>query len=77
MDTSLRLKAETWQLNAEFHSLRIMAYANYPYTKKLGRVVAEKFNSRGNRIKALAAIVYTLGRLGFYLNEILIRIRGE
>ena len=54
-----------------------MAYANYHYTKKLGRVVAEKFNSRGNRLKALAAIVYTLGRLGFYLNEILIRIRGE
>ena len=70
-------EAETWQLNAEFHSLRVMAYANYHYTKKLGRVVAEKFNSRGNRLKALAAIVYTLGRLGFYLNEILIRIRGE
>ena len=70
-------KAETWQLNAEFHSLRAMAYANYHYTKKLGRVVAEKFYSRGNRLKALAARIYTLGRLGFHLNEILARIRGE
>ena len=70
-------KAETWQLNAEFHSLRVMAYANYPYAKILGRKVAEKFSSRGNRLKALAARIYTLGRLGFYLNEILARIRGE
>lgn len=54
-----------------------MAYANYHYTKKLGRVVAEKFYSRGNRLKALAARIYTLGRLGFHLNEILARIRGE
>lgn len=72
-------KAETWQLNAEFHSLRIMAYANYPYTytKKLGREVAEKFSSRGNRIKALAARMYTLGRVGFYITEILTQIKGE
>lgn len=70
-------KAETWQLNAEFHSLRIMAYAGYPYAKILGRKVAEKFSFRGNRLKALAARTYTLGRLGFYLNEILARIRGE
>lgn len=69
--------AETWQLNAEFHSLRIMAYAGYPYAKILGRKVAKKFSSRGNRLKALAARIYTLGRLGFYLNEILARIRGE
>ncbi len=72
-------EAETWQLNAEFHSLRIMAYANYPYTytKKLGREVAEKFSSRGNRIKALAARMYTLGRVGFYITEILTQIKGE
>ena len=70
-------KAETWQLNAEFHSLRVMAYASYPYAKILGRKVVEKFNSRGNRLKALAARIYTLGRLGFHLNEILARIRGE
>lgn len=72
-------EAETWQLNAEFHSLRIMAYANYPYTytKKLGREVAEKFSSRGNRTKALAARMYTLGRVGFYIYEALAWIRGE
>ena len=70
-------KAETWQLNAEFHSLRIMSYTGYHYAKILGREVAEKFSSRGNRLKALAARIYTLGRLGFYLNEILARIRGE
>lgn len=70
-------KAETWQLNAKFHSLRVLAYCNYPYAKTLGREVAEKFSSRGNRLKALAARIYTLGRLGFYLNEILARIRGE
>ena len=70
-------KAETWQLNAEFHSLRVLAYGGYPYAKILGRKVVEKFNSRGNRLKALAARIYTLGRLGFHLNEILARIRGE
>ena len=41
------------------------------------KLVVEKFNSRGNRLKALATRIYTLGRLGFYLNEILARIRGE
>lgn len=70
-------KADTWQLNAEFHSLRVLAYGGYPYAKILGRKVVEKFNSRGNRLKALAARIYTLGRLGFHLNEILARIRGE
>lgn len=70
-------KAETWQLNAEFHSLKIMAYTGYPYAKDLGMVVAEKFFSRGNKLKALAAIMYTLGRVGFYINEALARIRGE
>lgn len=70
-------KAETWQLNAEFHSLRVMAYANYPYAKILGRKVVEKFNSRGNKLKTLAARIYTLGRVGFYINEFLARIRGE
>ncbi len=70
-------KADTWQLNAEFHSLRVLAYGGYPYVKILGRKVVEKFNSRGNRLKALSARIYTLGRLGFHLNEILARIRGE
>ena len=70
-------EAETWQLNAEFHSLRVMAYASYPYAKILGRKVVEKFNSRGNKLKALAARIYTLGRVGFYINEILTQIRGE
>ncbi len=70
-------KAETWQLNAEFHSLRVMAYANYPYVKILGRKVVEKFNSRGNKLKALAARIYTLGRVGFCINEFLAQIRGE
>ncbi len=70
-------EAETWQLNSKFHSLRIMAYGGHSDAKNLGMVVAEKFFSRGNKLKALAAIVYTLGRLGFHLNEILIRIRGE
>lgn len=36
-------EAETWQLNSKFHSLRVMAYANYPYAKNLGMVVAENF----------------------------------
>lgn len=70
-------KAETWQLNAEFHSLRVMAYANYPYAKILGREVAKKFYSRGNKLKALAARMYTLGRVGFYIDEALAWIRGE
>lgn len=70
-------KAETWQLNAEFHSLRIMAYTGYPYAKILGRIVAKKFYSRGNKLKALAAIMYTLGRVGFYIYEALAWIRGE
>lgn len=70
-------KAETWQLNAEFHSLKIMAYTGYPYAKDLGREVAEKFFSRGNKLKALAAIMYTLGRVGFYIYEALAWIRGE
>ena len=70
-------EAETWQLNSKFHSLRVMAYANYPYAKNLGMVVAEKFFSRGNKLKALAARIYTLGRVGFYINEALARIRGE
>lgn len=70
-------KAETWQLNAEFHSLKIMAYTGYPYAKDLGMVVAEKFFSRGNKLKALAAIMYTLGRVGFYITEILTQIKGE
>ena len=70
-------KAETWQLNAKFHSLRVLAYCNYPYAKTLGREVVEKFNSRGNKLKTLAARIYTLGWLGFHLNEILARIRGE
>ena len=52
-------KAETWQLNAEFHSLKIMAYTGYPYAKDLGRVVAKKFYSRGNKLKVLAARIYT------------------
>ena len=69
--------AETWQLNAEFHSLKIMAYTGYPYAKDLGMVVAEKFFSRGNKLKALAAIMYTLGRVGFYIYEALAWIRGE
>lgn len=69
-------EAETWQLNAEFHSLRIMAYGGYS-DFKLGREVAEKFSSRGNKLKALAARIYTLGRVGFYINEALARIRGE
>ena len=70
-------KAETWQLNAEFHSLKIMAYTGYPYAKDLGMVVAEKFFSRGNKLKALAALMYTLGRVGFYIYEALAWIRGE
>ena len=70
-------KAETWQLDAEFHSLRVMAYASYPYAKILGRKVVEKFNSRGNKLKALAARIYTLGRVGFCINEFLAQIRGE
>ena len=70
-------QAETWQLNAEFHSLKIMAYTGYPYAKDLGMVVAEKFFSRGNKLKALAAIMYTLGRVGFYIYEALAWIRGE
>lgn len=70
-------KAETWQLNAEFHSLKIIAYTGYPYAKDLGMVVAEKFFSRGNKLKALAAIMYTLGRVGFYIYEALAWIRGE
>lgn len=70
-------EAETWQLNAEFHSLRIMAYTGYPYAKILGRIVAKKFYSRGNKLKALAAIMYTLGRVGFYIYEALAWIRGE
>lgn len=70
-------KAETWQLNAEFHSLKIMAYTGYPYAKDLGMVVAEKFFSRGNKLKALAARMYTLGRVGFYIYEALAWIRGE
>lgn len=70
-------KAETWQLNAEFHSLRIMAYTGYPYAKILGREVAKKFYSRGNKLKALAAIIYTLGRVGFYINEFSAWVRGE
>ncbi len=70
-------KAETWQLNAEFHSLRIMAYTGYPYAKILGREVARKFYSRGNKLKALAARMYTLGRVGFYIYEALAWIRGE
>ena len=70
-------KAETWQLNAEFHSLRIMAYIGYPYAKILGRKVVEKFNSRGNKLKALAARIYTLGRVGFCINEFLAQIRSE
>lgn len=70
--------AETWQLNAEFHSLRVMAYCGgYPYTKKLGREVAEKFYSRGNKLKALATRIYILGRFGFYINEFLAWVRGE
>ena len=69
-------EAETWQLNAEFHSLRIMSYGGYS-DFKLGREVAEKFSSRGNRIKALAARMYTLGRVGFYIYEALAWIRGE
>ena len=51
--------AETWRLNSKFHSLRIMAYGGYPYTKNLGRVVAKKFYSRGNKLKVLAARIYT------------------
>lgn len=51
--------AETWRLNSKFHSLRIMAYGGYPYTKNLGRVVAKKFYSRGNKLKLLAARIYT------------------
>lgn len=70
-------EAETWQLNSKFHSLRVMAYANYPYAKNLGMVVAEKFFSRGNKLKALAAIIYTLGRVGFYINEFSAWVRGE
>lgn len=70
-------KAETWRLNSKFHSLRIMAYCGYPYAKILGREVAEKFFSRGNKLKALAAIMYTLGRVGFYIYEALAWIRGE
>ena len=70
-------KAETWRLNSKFHSLRIMAYCGYPYAKILGREVAEKFFSRGNKLKALAAIIYTLGRVGFYINEFSAWVRGE
>ena len=69
-------EAETWQLNAEFHSLRIIAYGGHS-DAKLGMVVAEKFFSRGNKLKALAAIMYTLGRVGFYIYEALAWIRGE
>ena len=54
-----------------------MAYTGYPYAKDLGMVVAEKFFSRGNKLKALAAIMYTLGRVGFYIYEALAWIRGE
>ena len=70
-------KAETRRLNSKFHSLRIMAYCGYPYAKILGREVAEKFFSRGNKLKALAAIIYTLGRVGFYINEFSAWVRGE
>ncbi len=69
--------AETWRLNSKFHSLRIMAYGGYPDAKDLGREVAEKFYSRGNRLKVLAAIIYTLGRVGFYINEFSAWVRGE
>ena len=70
-------EAETWQLNSKFHSLRIMAYCGYPYAEILGREVAEKFSSRGNKLKALSARMYTLGQVGFYINEALAWIRGE
>lgn len=69
--------AKTWQLNAGFHSLRVLTYAGHPCARILGREVAEKFSSRGNKLKALAARIYTLGRVGFYINEALARIRGE
>ena len=64
-------------LNAKFHSLRLLAYSGYPYAKILGREVAEKFYSRSNKLKALAARIYTLGRVGFYINEFLAWARGE
>ena len=54
-----------------------MAYTGYPYAKILGREVARKFYSRGNKLKALAARMYTLGRVGFYIYEALAWIRGE
>ncbi len=69
--------AKTWQLNAEFHSLRAMAYSGYPYAKILGRIVARKFYSCDNKLKALAARIYTLGKAGFYINELLAWARGE
>lgn len=35
------------------------------------------FARQGNKLKALAARIYTLGRVGFCINEFLARIRGE
>lgn len=68
---------KTWILNAKFHFLRALAYFGNKKARVLSIEVANEFTVRGNNIKAIAATFYGLGEFGFYVNQILAKIKGE
>ena len=68
---------KTWLLNAKFHFLRSLAYFGDKKARTLSSEVANEFAARGNKTKSVAATFYGLGEIGFYLNQLLAKVKGE
>ena len=68
---------KTWLLNAKFNFLRSLAYFGDKKARTLSAEVANEFSVRGNMAKSVAATLYGLGEVGFYLNQLLAKVKGE
>ena len=68
---------KTWLLNAKFHFLRSLAYFGDKKARLLSAEVANQFSIRGNKTKSVAATFYGLGEVGFYINQLLAKVKGE
>lgn len=68
---------KTWLLNSKFHFLRSLAYFGDRKARTLSAEVADQFSSRGNMVKSVAATLYGLGEIGFYINQLLAKVKCE
>lgn len=68
---------KTWLLNVKFHFLRSLAYFGDKKARTLSVEVANEFSARGDKAKSVAATFYGLGEVGFYINQLLAKVKGE